>query len=250
MIISLCENNKSTFPIDSPIHVLVLSWYPWQLFITLLYPCHSLLLNLTPTDSIFRCTWECEHKSVSLLLHLSTQKIKQLHAGIVQDFHCSACGDQEKHALCLVPQIRCQCSALSSNIAQLNELAKSDHGDRGCCNKRQISKDSKAFRIMPHFFHNRSLNRHLPWDEFDKRCSCMFNCTETCRNATWAHRAQTPRHWKDRNLNNEISPHNLTVKRLRLASFNPPSSPWCNVILLHPPGVRRTCRIEGREKRS
>ena len=33
--------------------------------------------------------------------------------------------------------------------------------------------------------------------------------------------------------NKEISPHNLStagkVKRLGLASFNPPSSPWCNV---------------------
>ena len=40
-------------------------------------------------------------------------------------------------------------------------------------------------------------------------------------------------HWKYRNLNNEISPHNLTMdrnmKRLHLVSFNPPSSPWCNV---------------------
>ena len=80
------------------------------------------------------------------------------------------------------------------------------------------------------------------------------NHAETCRNSTWALRTQTPRHWKDRNLNNEISPHNLdtarNVKRLRLVSFDPPSSPWCDVTSLRPPGARRTCRIEGREKRS
>ena len=70
---------------------------------------------------------------------------------------------------------------------------------------------------------------------------------ETCRNSTRALRAQTPRHWKDRNQNNEISPHNLNtaqnVKRLCLVSFNPPSSPWCDMTC-----ARRTCRIKGREK--
>ena len=34
----------------------------------------------------------------------------------------------------------------------------------------------------------------------------------------------------------------VDVKRLRLASFNPPSSPWCIVTSWRPPGARRTCQ--------